>query len=433
MGQSDLIGKNVVVVEGNRIPFLRSGTNYQDLMAYQLGAMAISGLLYKSAIEANQVDRVIMGTVVHNIQTANVARESALTAGIPSTTPALTVSQACISANAAIAQGADLIRTNQANVVVAGGTDCVSDIPIGFRKKMRKKLFNAQKIKGIGDMIKFGLSLSPNDFKPEVPTISEFSTGKTMGQDCDLMAARYDVSREEQDEFAVRSHQLAAKAQKEGILDQEISKAEFPPKFESIDLDNTIRADTTKERLAKLRPAFDKKHGTLTAGNSSFLTDGAAVVLLMSEEKAEEFGIKAKARIKDYVFTGQDPDEELLLGPAYATYKILKRQVLHLDDFDVFEYHEAFAAQILTNLKCIDSDTFAKDKIGLDKKLGEIPLDKFNIHGGSLSLGHPFGATGARILTTAINRLQREDGNLAIIAACAAGAHGHAMILERMN
>ncbi|MEQ9423249.1 MAG: acetyl-CoA C-acyltransferase [Cyclobacteriaceae bacterium] len=423
---------NVLFIEGTRIPFLRSGTDYQDLMAYQLGAMAIGGLLTKAAVDANIVDRVIMGTVVHNVKTANVARECGLTAGIPNTAPALTVSQACISANAAICHGADLIRTGQADVVIAGGTESVSDIPIAFRKQMRKKLFNAQKIKGIGDMLKFVLSLRPADFKPDVPSISEFTTGRTMGQDCDLMAARYGVSREEQDQFAERSHQLAAQAQLDKIFADEITKAEFPPKFKAINQDNTIREDTTAEKLAKLRPAFDRKHGTLTAGNSSFLTDGAAVVLLMSEAKAKELGLQGKARIKDYVFTGQDPDEELLLGPAYATYKILKQNGLEIKDFNVFEYHEAFAAQILTNLKCIDSDKFAKEKIGASSKLGEIPIDKFNIHGGSLSLGHPFGATGARLLTTAANRLIREDGQLAILAACAAGAHGHAMVLERV-
>ena len=169
----------------------------------------------------------------------------------------------------------------------------------------------------------------------------------------------------------------------------------------------------------------------MTAANSSFLTDGAAVVLLMSEEKAKELGLTPKVSIRNYAFTGQDPEEELLLGPAYATYQLMQKEGLTINDIDVFEYHEAFAAQILTNLKCLDSDTFAKEKMGIFKKLGEIPLDKFNIHGGSLSLGHPFGATGARLLTTAANRLQREDGNLALIAACAAGAHGHAMLLER--
>jgi acetyl-CoA acetyltransferase family protein len=425
--------KKVVMIEGTRTPFLKSGTDYVDLMSYQLGAMAINGLINKSGVSANIVDRVIMGTVVHNITTSNVARECALTGGIPFTTPAHTVSQACISANAAISNGVDLIRTGQADVVVAGGTDSVSDIPIAFRKEMRKKLFAARSIKTFGQTLKFLLSLRPADFKPEVPAIAEFTTGRTMGLDCDLMAARYDIKREAQDEFAVRSHKLAAQAAESGILAEEITPASFPPHFQSVDKDNTYRGDSTIEKLAKLRPAFDKRNGTLTAANSSFLTDGAAVVLLMSEEKAKELGLTPKVSIRNYIFTGQDPDEELLLGPAYATYKLLAKEGLNLSDIDVFEYHEAFAAQILTNLKCLDSDQFAKDKIGSAKKLGEIPIDKFNIHGGSLSLGHPFGATGARLLTTAANRLKREDGNIALIAACAAGAHGHAMLLERYD
>ena len=427
------MSNKVVLVEGTRTPFLRSGTSYVDLMSYQLGAMAISGLLNKSAVSAAVIDQVIMGTVVHNIVTPNVAREAALTGGVPYTKPAHTVSQACISANLAIAQGVDLIQTGHADVVIAGGTDSVSDIPIPFRKEMRKKLFAARNIKSFGQMLKFVLSLRPADFKPSVPAIAEFTTGRTMGQDCDLMAARYGITRDMQDEFAVRSHQLAAQAAENGILAEEITPASFPPKFQNIDQDNAYRGDSTVAKLSKLRPAFDRKNGTLTAANSSFLTDGAAVVLLMSEKKAKELGLQPKAAIKSYVFTGQDPDEELLLGPAYATYKILEKEGLTIGDIDVFEYHEAFAAQILTNLHCIDSDRFAKEKIGAKKKLGEIPIEKFNVHGGSLSLGHPFGATGARLATTASNRLQREDGQLALIAACAAGAHGHAMLLERYN
>lgn len=425
------MGRKVVMIEGTRTPFLKSGTDYFDLMSYQLGAMAINGLITKSGIQAQMIDQVIMGTVVHNITTPNVARECALTGGVPYTTPAHTVSQACISANAAISSGVDLIRTGQADVIVAGGTDSVSDIPIPFRKEMRKKLFAARSIKTFGQTLKFLASLRPADFKPVVPAIAEFTTGRTMGQDCDLMAARYGITREAQDEFAVRSHKLAAAAAEKGILEKEITAASFPPHFKNIAQDNTYRGDSTVERLSKLRPAFDKKNGTLTAANSSFLTDGAAVVLLMSEEKAKELGLTPKVSIRNYAFTGQDPEEELLLGPAYATYQLMQKEGLAINDIDVFEYHEAFAAQILTNLKCLDSDTFAKEKLGLSKKLGEIPLDKFNIHGGSLSLGHPFGATGARLLTTATNRLIREDGNLALIAACAAGAHGHAMLLER--
>lgn len=419
------------MVDGTRTPFLRSGTAYAQLMSYQLGAMAISGLLQKAALEAAAVDRVIMGTVVHNIVTSNVAREAALTGGIPFTTPAHTVSQACISANQAIAQAADLIRLGHADVVVAGGTDCVSDIPIGFPRKMRQKLFASQKNKTLGDNLKFILSLRPSDFFPDVPRIAEYSTGRTMGQDCELMAARFGVSREEQDAFAARSHQLAAKAAADGILAQEISPAEFAPSFKPIKEDNTFRGDTTAEKLAKLRPAFDRHHGTLTAGNSSFLTDGAAVVLLMSEDKAKALGYDTSIRIRNYVFTGQDPNEELLLGPAYATYKLLAQEGLTLQDLEVVEFHEAFAAQILANLKALNSDEFAIHKLGLPARAGEISMDKFNIHGGSLSLGHPFGATGARLVTTAMNRLKRENGRLALLAACAAGAHGHGMILER--
>ncbi len=429
--QASKIGKTVVVVEGTRTAFLRSGTDYAQLMSYQLGAMAISGLLKKAALDAKMVDRVIMGTVVHNIVTSNVAREAALVGGVPFTTPAHTVSQACISANQAIAQGADLIRLGRAEVVIAGGTDCVSDIPIGFPTKMRRKLFASQKNKTLGDNLKFLLSLRPSDFLPDVPKIAEYSTSRTMGQDCELMAARFGVTREEQDAFAARSHQLAAKAAEAGILAGEITPAEFAPSFKPVKEDNTYRGDTTPEKLSKLRPAFDKRHGTLTAGNSSFLTDGAAVVLLMSEDKAKELGYDTSVRIRNYVFTGQDPNEELLLGPAYATYKLLQAEGLALNNLDVVEFHEAFAAQIIANLKALNSAEFAEQKLGLPGKAGEIDMAKFNIHGGSLSLGHPFGATGARLVTTAMNRLKRENGTLALLAACAAGAHGHGMILER--
>ena len=426
-------GKSVVVVDGTRTPFLRSGTGYARLMSYQLGAFAIAGLLKKTGMDAKMTDRVIMGTVVHNIVTSNVAREAALTGGVPYTTPAHTVSQACISANQAIAQGADLIRLGQADVVIAGGTECVSDIPIGFPAKMRRKLFASQKNKTFGQNLQFLLSLRPSDFIPEVPRIAEYSTNRTMGQDCDLMAARFGVTREEQDEFAARSHKLAVKAAEEGILGEEITPTEFPPSFKPIKEDNTYRTDATVERLAKLAPAFDKRNGTLTAGNSSFLTDGAAVVLLMSEDKAKDLGYDTSIRIRNYVFTGQDPNEELLLGPAYATYRLLQMERLTLKDLDVVEFHEAFAAQIVTNLKALNSDEFAMTRIGLKEKAGEINMDQFNIHGGSLSLGHPFGATGARLVTTAMNRLKRENGRLALLAACAAGAHGHGMILEQTS
>lgn len=422
--------KKVVFIDGTRTPFLRTGTDYMDLMSYQLGQYAIKGLLDRTGIDTNEIDRVIMGTTISNVKTGNVAREAALTAGVPSKVPCHTVTQACISANQAVASGYDAIQTGHAEVFIAGGVDNVSDAPIQFNKKMRKKLMGAQKLKGFGDMMKFALSLRPSDFKPEAPAVAEFLTDRTMGQDCELMAARYEVGREEQDEFAARSHQLAGKAAEEGNL-SDVVAVELPPKFKPISIDNGVRGDTTVEKIAKLKPAFSKPHGTITAANASFLTDGATAGLFMTEAKAKELGLTPKAEIVDFAFSGQDLEEELLLGPTYATAKVLEKTGLTIDDIDVFEFHEAFAAQILANLKCLASDEFAKDKLGLDKAVGKIPMEKFNLWGGSLSLGHPFGATGVRLVTTAANRLIKEDGKYALLAACAAGAHGHAMIIKR--
>jgi acetyl-CoA acetyltransferase family protein len=266
---------------------------------------------------------------------------------------------------------------------------------------------------------------------PEIPAVAEYSTQKTMGQDGDILAARLGVSRKEQDEYAWRSHLAAAKAAEEGLFDQEIEPVMIPPSFKLIIEDNGVRGDSTLEKLQKLKPAFVKPYGTLTAGNSSFFTDGSAAVLLMSEEKAKSLGYKPKAHIRAYSYSAQDPQLELLMGPAYSTAKILDMTGMSLSDFDVFEFHEAFAAQILANLKMLNSDQFAKEKLGKEKRIGEIPTNKFNTMGGSLSLGHPFGATGARLVTTAANRLIREDGTFALIASCAAGGLGNAIILER--
>ncbi len=425
--------RKVVVVDGTRTPFLKSGTDFKEVMAYELGAMAINGLLRKTQLDASKVDRVVMGNTIAHVKTGNVARESALHGGIPHSAVCNTVTLACISANQAICLGVDQIRLGHADIVVAGGTDSVSDIPILLSKEMRMKLFEARSAKGPGDYLKLLTKMKPADLSPEVPAVSEFTTGRTMGQDCDRMVDRIGVSREEQDEFAVRSHQLAHVATENGYLGKEITAAELAPKFKAIKKDNGIRGNSTVEKAATLKPAFNKPYGTLTAANSSFLTDGAAVVLLMSEEKALELGFTPKAYVKDYTFTGQDLQEELLLGPAYATPKVLDRAGLQLKDIDVFEYHEAFAGQILANLKCLNSDLFAQQNLGRTEKVGEINMDKFNLWGGSLAIGHPFGATGARLVTTAANRLQHEDGQFALIAACAGGAHGHGMILERYN
>ena len=423
--------QKVVIIDGCRTPFLRSGTDYMDLMSYQLGGFAIKGLLNKTGIDPKLVENVIMGNVISNVKTPNVAREAALAAGVPNTTPARTVSQACISANRAISDGCLEIMAGHADIVIAGGIDHTSDTPILFPRKMRKKLFMAQRLKTLGDNLKFITSLRPSDFVPERPAVAEYTTNKVMGADCDVMAARFEIAREAQDKFAVRSHQLAAKAHEDGHLPAEMVEVNQPPKFKNINRDNGVRGNSTLEKVARLRPAFDKKFGTLTAANSSFLTDGASAVLLMSEDKAKELGLTPKAEVVDFVFTGQRLEDELLLGPAYATSKLLKRQNMTFDDIDVIEFHEAFAGQILSNLKALASDEFAKENLGRDKAVGEVPMDKFNLWGGSLSIGHPFGATGGRLVTTTANRLQKEGGTYGLLAACAAGAHGHAMLIKR--
>lgn len=423
--------ENIYFIEGCRTPFLKSGTDYLNIMSYQLGQFAISGLLDMTGVDVNEIDQVTLGTVVSNVKTPNVAREAAVTAGLNESTPASTVSQACISANQAIATALNAMRVGQIGMAIAGGTENLSDTPIGYRKEMRNKLFKAQKMKGIGDMAKFAGSLSYKDFIPERPAVAEFLTQRTMGQDCEIMVNNFSVSREEQDAFAARSHQLAAKAYEEGKLDAEMVDVALPPDFKVINRDNGIRGESTAEGLAKLRPAFDRKFGSLTAGNSSFLTDGAAVGLYATEAAVKKNKLTPKARIVDYVFTGQRLDDELLLGPAYALSKLLNRNKMGLKDIDVFEIHEAFAGQVCANLKCLASDQFANERLNEKKALGDIPMDKLNLWGGSLSIGHPFGATGSRLVTTAANRLIAENGKYAVIAACAAGAHGHAMLIEK--
>ena len=423
--------EKIVLIDGCRTPFLRSETNFLNTMTYELGQLAIKGLLNNSGVSPSNIDSVIMGCVISTLKTSNLAREAALTAGIPYSTPCHTVSQACISANRAIATAIGEIATGQSSVVIAGGADSASETPIGYKKHMRTKLMKGTKIRSTSQMIKYALGFRLKDFLPEVPAIAEYTTERTMGEDCDIMVAKHQITREEQDLFAIRSHDNAEKAWQDGHHQNEVVAVQVDPKFKMIQKDNGIRSGSKPEKLAKLRPAFDKKHGTLTAANSSFLSDGGAVCLLMTESKAKELNLKPKAEIIDYCFTGQRLEDELLLGPAFAMSKLLKKTKLNVKDIDVFEIHEAFAGQVLTNLKCLNDEEFCKNRLKREKTVGKIEMDKVNKWGGSLSIGHPFGATGARLLTTAANRLIEENGQYAMLSACAAGAHGHAMIIKK--
>ncbi|XP_007422409.1 trifunctional enzyme subunit beta, mitochondrial [Python bivittatus] len=419
--------KNIVLVDGVRIPFLQSGTSYTDLMSHDLARAALIGLLNRTDVPKEAVEYIVFGTVIQEVKTANVAREAALGAGFSDRTPAHTVSMACISSNQAMTTGFGFLASGQMDVVVAGGVEMMSDIPIRHSRKMRKTMLGLTRAKTLGQRLSLISKIRPDYFAPELPSVAEFSTNEIMGHSADRLAAAFAISRLEQDEYALRSHSLAKKAQDEGLL-TDVVAFKVPGK-DTVVKDNGIRPSSLEE-MGRLKASFIKPYGTVTAANSSFLTDGASAVLMMSEEKALAMGYKPKAYLRDFVYVSQDPRDQLLLGPAYATAKLLERAGLTLADIDVFEFHEAFAGQILANLKAMDSDWFAQNYMGRKSKIGVPPIEKFNNWGGSLSLGHPFGATGCRLVVTAAHRLKKEGGQYGLVAACAAGGQGHAMIVE---
>ncbi|CAJ1963502.1 unnamed protein product [Cylindrotheca closterium] len=440
--------RQVVIVGGVRLPFSQSSTIYEDELTVDLQRLAITGLLnkYPQLVTKNGdkttsvIDYVIAGNVIQEVKTSNIAREAAINAGLPYNIGAHTIAQACISANAAITTGAQQIMTGQADVVLAGGVESFSDLPIRLSRPFRQKLIGMNKAlkkkKGTHPAIaslqhffggKEGLK-SKDLFGLETPAIANYTTGEVMGVSSDKLSAKFGVSRQDQDEFTVRSHTNAAKAHLDGFYKDEIVP------YNGSREENGIKGDSTIESVGKLKPAFVKPHGTHTAANSSFLTDGAAMSLLMSEEKALELGFKPWAYLRDWSFHACDPWEELLLGPTYCTHDILKRNPsLSINDIGVLEIHEAFAGQVLSNLVAMDSDKFAQDRLGGADKVGALDMSKMNIKGGSLSIGHPFGATGSRLLTTASRRLQQEGEQFALLAACADGGLGHACLIERYD
>lgn len=425
----DKTGKNIVFVDGVRTPFLMSGTEYSNLMAHELARHALLGLVKKTGISPDVVDYIVYGTVIQEVKTSNIGREAALSAGFSDKTPAHTVTMACISSNQGITTGIGLIAAGAYDVIVAGGVEFMSDIPIRHSRKMRSLMLKANKAKTPMQRLKLLASIRPDYFVPELPAVAEFSSGETMGHSADRLAAAFKVSRKEQDEYALRSHTLAQEASNKGYL-TDVLPIKVPGSDKIVSKDNGIRVSSL-EQMGKLKPAFVKPHGTVTAANASFLTDGASACVIMTEEKAKLLGLKPKAYLRDFVYVSQDPKDQLLLGPAYATPKVLERAGIGLKDIDVWEVHEAFAGQILANLRAMDSDWFAQNYMGRQTKVGTPDLNKFNNWGGSLSIGHPFAATGVRLTVHAANRLVREDGQLGLIAACAAGGQGVAMIVER--
>lgn len=419
------------IVAGCRTTFLRSGTDFADLTAVELGKVAVRDAVGRSGLRGEDVDHLIYGTVVHDVQAPNIAREVGL-AVLPKNVPAVTVSRACASANQAIADATQLIETGQADVVVAGGAESLSRIPILVSDKLSKTLVDAAKGKTLGQRLTPFKRVRPRDLIPVAPAIAEPTTGETMGAAAERMAKENGISRQDQDAWALRSHQLAAAGTADGRLTAEIAPVYVPPTFETVmEQDNGIRTDSSLEKLAALRPAFDRRHGSVTAGNASPLTDGASAVILMNADKALAEGLTPMGYVRSWAWTALDPAAQLLQGPAYAAPLALDRAGLTMKDIGLMEMHEAFAAQVLSNLQALSSKEFAKNELGRSEAVGHPDIDVINVMGGSLAIGHPFGATGARLTTTLLNEMKRRDVELGLITVCAAGGLGFAMVVER--
>jgi acetyl-CoA acyltransferase len=424
--------RRVAVVAGCRTPFARAGSTLSHMSPVQLGTVAVRELMNRAELDPLIVDHLIFGTVVPSIQAPNVAREVALESGLRPATPAFTVSRACASSNQAITSGAEMIMTGHADVVVAGGVEVLSDVPMLLSRSLRDALLSASRAKSLGARARALAGIRPKHLAPLTPAIAEPSTGESMGESAERMAKENGISRAEQDRWALRSHRLAAQGTMDGRLTAEIVPTFVPPKYDEVaDRDNGIRADTTTEKLAALRPVFDKRYGSVTAGNASPLTDGASAVLLMSEAKAKAEGYEPLGYIRDWAYSALAPQDQLLQGPAYAAPVALERAGVGMKDIELWEIHEAFAAQVLSNLQAMDSDEFARTRLNRPAKTGIIAEDRINVMGGSIAIGHPFGATGGRLTMTLLNEMKRRGAGVGLITVCAAGAMGFAMVLER--
>jgi len=424
-------GRRVAIVAGVRTPFAKAGTVLKSISAIDLGKLCVAELLQRTNLDGREVQSLVFGTVIPSVLSPNIAREVSLLPQLPKGVQAYSVSRACASANQAITDAADQIALGHLDVAIAGGSESLSNIPILHAQGFADALVLASKARSLPARLKALARIRPKDLVPVTPAIAEPSTGETMGQSAEKMAKLNSIAREEQDHFALRSHRLAAAGTADGRLTAEIMPVYVPPKFTSVmTSDNGIREDTSYEALAALKPVFDRKYGSVTAGNSSPLTDGGACVLLMSEEKARSLGYTPLGIIRSYAYAALDPGEQLLQAPVLAAPVALKRAGLSLKDIDLVEMHEAFAAQVLSNLKGFESKYWA-ERAGFSQPVGEVDRAKLNVMGGSIAIGHPFGATGARITTTLLNELRRRGGQFGLMTVCAAGGMGFAMVVER--
>ncbi|GLC24037.1 acetyl-CoA C-acyltransferase FadI [Roseisolibacter agri] len=422
-------GRRVAIVAGLRTPFARAGSTLAGHSATELGRRCVAELLARTELDGREVQAIVYGTVIQAVQEPNIAREISLLPQLPKGIQSFTVSRACASANQAITDAADQIILGHLDCAIAGGSESLSQVPVLHSRRMSDILVAASKAKSIGGRVRTLATIRPKDLVPVTPAIAEPSTGETMGQSAEKMAKLNGIRREDQDAWALRSHRLAAQGTRDGRLLEEIMPL-YLPGGAVMDRDNGVREDTSLEKLATLPPVFDRRYGSVTAGNASPLTDGASAVLLMREDRAEALGYEPLAYIRSYAYAALDPGEQLLQGPVLAMPVALARAGLTARDIDLIEIHEAFAAQVLSNLQALQSRAWA-ERAGFREPVGELDRDRINVMGGSIAVGHPFGATGARVLTTLCRELARRGGQFGMLSVCAAGGMGHVMIVER--
>lgn len=409
----------VAIIAGTRTPFVKANTVFKNHTALDLGVHSVKGLLEMHNVSPESLDEVVYGIVILNPRVPNIAREVVFKTALPSNVRAHTVSNNCITGIHAITAIYDSIMDGRTEIGIAGGTESMSNPPILFSRKFSRILLDANAAKSFGAKLANFLKVRPIHFKPIAPSVAEPSTGLTMGEHCEIMAKEWNISRQEQDEIAYRSHKNAHAATEDGRLTAEI----YP--LEGVDRDQLIRSDTSLEKLSKLKPVFDRSDkGTITAGNASPLTDGASAVLLMSEKRAQKEGRKPLAFIKAFEYAAIDPNDGLLMAPCVAVPRLLKKTGLKLSDMDIIEMHEAFGAQIACNLK-------AWEQGWKEDAIGKVDQKKLNPLGSSIAIGHPFAATGGRIVTTLANEMNRKNVRYGLVSICAAGAMAAAMILER--
>ncbi|MAY40530.1 MULTISPECIES: acetyl-CoA C-acetyltransferase [Spongiibacter] len=426
--------KRVAIIGGNRIPFCRSNTAYFGVSNQDMLTAAIEGLVQRYQLQGQRLGEVVAGAVMKHSRDFNLTRETVLGTSLDPSTPCFDIQQACGTGLQAINLVANKIALGQIDAAIAGGVDTTSDAPIGVSEGLRKILLQVNKARSLGERIKPFMQLRPKDVGVQIPVNSEPRTGMSMGEHTEVTAKIWQIPRDQQDELAYQSHKNLAAAYDRDFFSDLVSP------FNGVNRDNILRPETTLEKLATLSPAFDKSsgQGTLTAGNSSTLTDGASAVLLASEEWAKERGLPIRAYLSfvetaavDFVGQPAADKEGLLLAPAYAVPRMLARAGLTLQDFDFYEIHEAFAAQVLATLKVWEDEDFCRDRLGLDRPLGSIDRSKLNVNGSSLAAGHPFAATGGRIVATLAKMLEEKGSGRGLISICAAGGQGVTAILER--